>query len=84
MTLLTTAETFFNHRALWVRYTQTVTQLYSISDKLDYLSAGQNADTEDKDLDKLFDELQRTFAQTNDFWKSERSEQAKPKAAKGN
>ena len=37
-----------------------------------------------KDLDKLFDELQRTFAQTNDFWKSERSEQAKPEAAKGN
>src|SRR5215471_12960988 len=33
VTVLTGFDAFFNHRALWVRYTQTVSQLYEVRAK---------------------------------------------------
>jgi uncharacterized membrane protein SirB2 len=74
VTMLMGFETFFNHRALWVRYTQTVSQLLSIRAKIQYLEANGSFGTQDVELDKLFDELQLTLTQTNNWWQSQRSE----------
>ena len=74
VTTLMGFETFFNHRALWVRYTQTVSQLLSVRSKIQYLTANGSLETPDAALDSLFDELQSTLAQTNTWWQNQRSE----------
>jgi len=74
VTTLMGFETFFNHRALWVRYTQTVSQLLSIRAKIQYITANGSMETPDTTLDSLFDELQTTLSQTNTWWQNQRSE----------
>jgi hypothetical protein len=83
VTMLMGFETFFNHRALWVRYPQTVSQLLSIQAKIQYLEARGSFVTQDVELDKLFDELQLTLTQTNNWWQSQRSESLGRKVASG-
>src|ERR1700694_739198 len=39
VTLFSTWDTFFNHKALWVRYTLTLSQLKGIRAELEYLSS---------------------------------------------
>ena len=80
VTLLTGFETFFNHRALWVRYTQTATELNAVQLKLNYLLADAESDVPENDVDRLFDEMQRALSETNRWWQDQRAEELpKPK-----
>ena len=74
VTLLTGFDTFFNHRALWVRYTQTVTQLFRVQAKLDYLTAGEGKELPEADIDSLCEEMQQVLAETNKWWLDQRAE----------
>ena len=75
VTLLTGFDTFFNHRALWVRYTQTATQLLSLQAKLDYLTAADTGEVSDGEVDQLFAEMQRILTETNRWWQDQRAEE---------
>lgn len=75
VTLLTGFDTFFNHRALWVRYTQTVTQLFAVQAKLDYLLADVERDVPEAEVDRLFEEVQRALSETNRWWQDQRAEE---------
>jgi uncharacterized protein DUF4231 len=74
VTLLTGFDTFFNHRALWVRYTQTVTQFFGLQARLDYLTAVEGQEVPDGEVDRLFEEMQRILADTNRWWMDQRAE----------
>ena len=58
VTLFSVWEGFFDYRWLWIRYTATLGQLYSISDELDYLTADKNVIVADDKIDNLFKRLQ--------------------------
>ena len=74
VTVLTGFDTFFNHRALWVRYTQTVTQLLGLQARLDYLTATAG-EVPEAEVDRLFEEMERILAETNRWWQDQRSEE---------
>jgi hypothetical protein len=74
VTALVAYESFFNHRALWVRYAQTVCQLLSLQARIKYYSADGLRRIPDVDLDRFFEEFEVTLAQTNDWWQRARSE----------
>jgi hypothetical protein len=74
VTVLTGFDTFFNHRALWVRYTQTVTQLLGLQARLDYLGAVKG-EIPDSEVDRLFEEMERILAETNRWWQDQRAEE---------
>lgn len=75
VTLLTGFETFFNHRALWVRYTQTVTQLLGVQARLNYLTTAESREVLETDVDRLFEEMHRALAETNKWWQDQRAEE---------
>lgn len=74
VTLLTGFDTFFNHRALWMRYTQTVTQLFGLQNRLEYLTAVEGQEVPDTEVDRLFEDMQGTLADTNRWWLDQRAE----------
>lgn len=76
VTLFSTFDAFFNHRALWVRYTRTTSQLKSIKAELEYLSSDGVQNLNDEDIDRLFKKYQLTLEETNAFWHGLRDENA--------
>lgn len=75
VTVLTGFDTFFNHRALWVRYTQTVTQLLGLQARLDYLTAAEALQVPEAEVDRLFENLQQTLVETDKWWQGQRAEE---------
>jgi hypothetical protein len=75
VTLLTGFDTFFNHRALWVRYTQTVSQLLGVQARLDYHTAAETQEVPETEVDRLFEEVQRILAETNRWWQDKLAEE---------
>jgi hypothetical protein len=71
VTIASTWETFFDHRWLWIQYTDTLTNLYRISDELEYVTAG-NKPVPPERLEALFQQLQDTFQQANVAWSGKR------------
>lgn len=65
-------EGFFDHRWLWIRYTETLNSLYAIRDEVDYVKAGGKITKEQ--LDSLFARLQRTLEETNTEWSKQRKD----------
>jgi hypothetical protein len=74
-TLFATWEAFFDHRWLWVRYTATLSELYSISDDLEYAAAGGHTIPQDK-LDDLHRRRQQTLMETSNAWSDKRAREA--------
>jgi len=74
VTLLSTWDTFFNHRGLWTRYTATYTELMTIKSDLEYLRQGEGSLTEAR-LDGLYDRYQRVLRETDEWWLHERQEE---------
>jgi hypothetical protein len=64
-----------DHRWLWVRYTGTLSELYSISDDLEYAAAGGHAVPQDK-LDDLHRRRQQTLMKTSNAWSDKRARKA--------
>jgi hypothetical protein len=63
-------EAFFDHRWLWLRYTETLGSLYALRDELDYARAGNQLDAEK--LDDFFDRTERTLEKQNKEWTTKR------------
>lgn len=75
VTLFSVWDTFFNHRALWVRYTKTITQLRGVKAELEYLSSNEGK-VKEEDVDRLYQKFQTILEATNAFWQSLRDENA--------
>jgi hypothetical protein len=69
--ILAAWESFFDHRWLWIQYTETLGTLYSISDDLEYAVASGDPLTKDV-LDGLYARLQRALATTSAAWSEKR------------
>ena len=71
--ILAAWEAFFDHRWLWIQYTATLGELYSLSDELDYeLSSGLPI-SQDK-LHKIWTRFQVALQSTNKEWETKRSQ----------
>jgi hypothetical protein len=80
VTLFSTWDTFFNHKALWVRYTLTLSQLKGIRAELEYLSSNGSQDLKEEDVDLLFRKYQSVIQETNSAWLSLRGDSSHRKA----
>ena len=78
VTLFGAWDAFFNHRALWIRYTKTLTELVGIKAELEYLSSG-NEGLKEEEIDRLFQKFQAALEETNSFWQSLRDDNASKK-----
>jgi hypothetical protein len=78
-TLLGTWDAFFTHRALWVRYTSTVTNLLALKSELEFRMAGEKAITEE-DVDHLYSRAEAALSETNVWWLQQRSEESRKTA----
>lgn len=74
-TFLTALDTFFNYRALWIRYTVTLNELYELKDNLEYLCTNETINIVKEDLDRLYQQYQRILNETNTNWTELRKEQ---------
>jgi hypothetical protein len=68
-------EAFFDHRWLWIKYTNTLSQLYAISDDLDFIVAGASLPT-DEELEKLHIRRQSILKETGAAWYDKRAQDA--------
>jgi hypothetical protein len=75
VTLLSTWDTFFNHRGLWTRYTATYTELRTIEADLEYMHLGGEGVLSESQVDELFTRYQRVLRNTNEWWQHERQEE---------
>ena len=74
VTLVSAFDGFFNHRALWVRYTLTVSNLRAIQDELDYATADASASPSQAKVDELFKKYQNVLSETNTSWQTLRDD----------
>ncbi|AFZ60230.1 DUF4231 domain-containing protein [Anabaena cylindrica FACHB-243] len=74
-TFLTVWDTFLNHRGLWIRYTATLNELYELRDNLEYLCTDEMENIDKEKLDKLYQQYQIIFEETNKNWTELRKEQ---------
>jgi hypothetical protein len=68
VTFFTAVDAFFNHRALWIRYTITLSLLEVVKTQLDYLIAGSGQAPREKDIDQLFERYRSILEETNSSW----------------
>lgn len=75
VTIIATYEGFFDHRALWVRYTQTLTSLYSLKSELGFLLAASDVPPSADSLTEIHARFQLILSATNEWWLSKRNEE---------
>ena len=78
VTLLSTWDSFFNHRGLWARYTTTCAALRAVESDLEYLLLMDDGMYTDEQIDELYDRFQAIIQETNQWWERERSEDRQP------
>ncbi len=76
ITLLSTFDAFFNHRALWVRYTQTYTELLAIQSDLNYALAGGPGTLQTDEIDALYRRFSLAMRRTNEWWQDTRRDES--------
>jgi hypothetical protein len=70
VTALATADSTFDFQWTWVNYGQTLTKIYNLEDRLEYLAASGEM-TQDQ-LDSIFQELQAVLSDINSNWTKRR------------
>ena len=75
ITVFNTWEAFFNHKALWVRFTIAMNKLYSLKDNLNYLKAKSVELIEEAKLDKIYEGLETIISETNSNWEELRKDE---------
>ena len=80
VTLFNTWDAFFNHRAIWIAYTETSRRLQIIKDELEYRTSGENPMVKEADIDRLFRQYRLVLAENSRSWLQARKddEQLKP------
>ena len=74
ITLFTSLDAFFNHRALYLRYTATTAQLYDLRSDLQYLLTKGEANIRDEELDDIYKKLRNLLEETGTDWIKARRE----------
>lgn len=74
ITIINTWDAFFNHRALWVRFTIAMCKLYALKNDLSYLKTKPRDITSDK-LDLIHSTLQNIIIETNSNWEEMRKQE---------
>ena len=80
VTLVSTWDAFFNHRAIWIRLQITVSQLYQLQYRLEYLVAEGTQDIKPTDIDNLYDRYQSIWEEANLSWLEQRKDIGSGKA----
>jgi len=78
VTLLSTWDSFFNHRGLWARYTTTCAALRAVESDLEYLLLRDDGMYTEEQIDELYEHYQAIIQETNQWWQRERSEDRQP------
>ena len=78
VTLLSTWDSFFNHRGLWTRYTTTCAALRAVESDLEYLLLKDDGMYTEEQIDELYERYQAIIQETNQWWQRERSEDRQP------
>ena len=80
VTLFNTWDAFFNHRAIWIAYTETAGRLRVIRDELEYLTSGDISMVKEADVDRLFRQYKTVLVESSRNWLQARKdeEQIKP------
>lgn len=80
VTLFNTWDAFFNHRAIWIAYTETSRRLQIIKDELEYQASGENPTVKEADIDRLFRQYKLVLVESSRNWLQARKdeEQLKP------
>lgn len=73
ITALASIDAFYDHRSLWIRYTQTLNSLYQLSDKIQFNKAG-NSSLKEADINKFFNEYENILFESNKYWTELRKE----------
>ncbi|WP_156377550.1 SLATT domain-containing protein [Sphingopyxis sp. Root1497] len=66
-------EAFFDHRWLWMKYTNTLSQLYAVSDDLDFIVANESIPSEEA-LEKIHLRRQEVLRETGAAWYDKRAQ----------
>jgi hypothetical protein len=74
LTALGAIDAFFDHRALWIRYTTTSNELKTLRSKLRYLLADGKENIDDTQIDSLFEGFHKILNETNSEWLKLRKE----------
>jgi Protein of unknown function (DUF4231) len=69
--LLAVWEGFFNHRWLWIRYTETLNSLYALRDELNFYEA--SGEVSNRQLDHIFRGIQDTLKNVDNEWVKQRN-----------
>lgn len=77
ITILNTWDAFFNHKMLWVRFTETTVELRILQDRLNYLISCNETEIPNNELDLIFNEMNTIIEDTASDWKSHRSKDKK-------
>jgi hypothetical protein len=76
ITVFNTWDAFFNHKALWVRFTIAMSRLYSLKNTISYLKTKPVGQITEVKLDSLYEELQKIISETNSNWEELRKEES--------
>jgi hypothetical protein len=74
ITLLSSLDAFFNHRALYLRYTATTAQLYDLRSDIDYLLSKDPTEITEATLDDIYRRLRGVLEETGSDWVKARRE----------
>ncbi|HJP95052.1 MAG TPA: SLATT domain-containing protein [Pyrinomonadaceae bacterium] len=80
ITLLNTWDAFFNHRALWLRFTVATQSLRTVQEELDYLGAKTHGEPTAEQLDYVHRKFKRVIFALNRDWENLRRESEKTTA----
>jgi len=75
ITLLNTWDAFFNHKALWLRFTVATQSLRSVQADLDYLRSKTQGDPAAEQLETLHRKFKRVILTINRDWENLRTEE---------
>lgn len=74
MTVLAAWDVFFNHKALWIRFTLATNALRALKQDLEYTNAKSGGRIDVQDTDRINSQLKAILKQTHESWEELRRE----------
>ncbi len=78
-----TWDAFFNYRALWIRYTETASELRSLQADLEYLATEQPETIKKSEVDRIHAKYQAILNNTSRWWQESRQDENVPMSKSG-
>jgi hypothetical protein len=73
LTIFSTWDTFFNHRELWIKYTETSNELKQLRSDINYLKVGGVEKIAEGEIDELYRVYKKILNNTNINWTKTKS-----------